>query len=270
MTETDEIEAPETKIETETPETGEQTQANGRDYEAEALASGWTPKDNFKGPADKWKDAETFIKDGERYLPLVKSQLEKERAARLKDKADMEAKYERLSRANHKAYESKLAELKAAQIERVAEGDVDGYKALGKSIASLEHEQLPENPGSAPADAFKAENPWYGVDGVMTAAAQAISQEIYAANPGIAPEKELAMVRVRMEQEFPHKFQKPASRAAAVDGGGDFPGFRSENKQAFSNLPADGKSAFATFVRQGVYQNNATDQARYAKDYHNG
>lgn len=44
------------------------------DVEAQALEMGWKPQDQFKGPADKWVDAETYVRRGEEVLPLVRNE----------------------------------------------------------------------------------------------------------------------------------------------------------------------------------------------------
>ena len=46
-----------------------------RDYEAEARDMGHIPKEEFKGNPDQWVDAKTFVERGEKFLPIVKSQL---------------------------------------------------------------------------------------------------------------------------------------------------------------------------------------------------
>ena len=44
------------------------------DVEAQALEMGWKPQDQFKGPAEKWVDAETYVRRGEEVLPLVRNE----------------------------------------------------------------------------------------------------------------------------------------------------------------------------------------------------
>ncbi len=48
-----------------------------RDYEAEARSSGWLPQDQWKGPPEKWVDAEKFVQRGEQFLPFVQAKLKK-------------------------------------------------------------------------------------------------------------------------------------------------------------------------------------------------
>lgn len=44
------------------------------EFETRALAMGWIPEEQFKGDKSKWVDAETFVKKGEDFLPIVKAE----------------------------------------------------------------------------------------------------------------------------------------------------------------------------------------------------
>ena len=52
-------------------------------FEIQAKAMGWVPKDEFKGDESKWKDAESFVKDGYEILPILR-----ERTKNLSEKFD--------------------------------------------------------------------------------------------------------------------------------------------------------------------------------------
>lgn len=47
-----------------------------REQEAEAARSGWQPRDQYKGPEGKWKDAATFLRDRERFKDRLQHRVE--------------------------------------------------------------------------------------------------------------------------------------------------------------------------------------------------
>ena len=43
-----------------------------------ATRMGWTDKESYTGPAERWVDAKTFIERGETILPILKDRLRKQ------------------------------------------------------------------------------------------------------------------------------------------------------------------------------------------------
>ena len=48
---------------------------HGDDTESRARAMGWVPKDQFRGPAENWRDAGEFVRRGEEELPILRERL---------------------------------------------------------------------------------------------------------------------------------------------------------------------------------------------------
>ena len=46
--------------------------------EAKARRQGWRPQDEYRGPADKWVDADAFLKRSDEELPVMRERLRKQ------------------------------------------------------------------------------------------------------------------------------------------------------------------------------------------------
>jgi hypothetical protein len=108
-----------------------------RNYETEAADMGWTPKDQWKGDPNNWKDAKTYVEHGADIVRITKAQLkaqEKDFAARLEKMEKVNAKtVEQLQ----KAHDKELADLKAQRREAIKAGDVDKAEKLDDQIDDL-------------------------------------------------------------------------------------------------------------------------------------
>lgn len=154
-----------------------------RDYAAEASQQGWTDQDSWVAsgkPADKWKDAKTFVEDGEKIAGLQKKKAQREielirkelsevkRNADLQRKAALEA-----MKAQKEAHEQ---ELKARRASAIARGEGDKVNELDdelqevrdeKRAAAAELKKLEERDKQAPIinpaafQVFLKSNRWY-------------------------------------------------------------------------------------------------------------
>jgi plasmid stabilization system protein ParE len=110
------------------------------EVQAKAQEIGWIPPERYKGPADRFVDAEEYIKRGETVLPIVKKQNAELRgqvdtlssqnqqiAAALRQAQDAIADIqERNTVATQKAVEQARAELKAQLMQASRDGDHEG------------------------------------------------------------------------------------------------------------------------------------------------
>jgi hypothetical protein len=266
------------------PEAGlssqEQPKAPDRDYEAEALVMGWVPKEQYKGDADKWKPAQQFVEDGERILPIVRSQLKRTREELAAKEAEFQKRLERMERMASenmkRAKEQHTQELERIKREQRAAaevGDTEKYDALDKQreqLAQTKFEDVEEVKGKqAPSagydeavNAFRSANKWYGTDDDLTTFAEGYSQALAKRNPSITLEENLRLTAERVKVVFPQKFQSAPKESghAAVDGGGAFAGARPQKGPA-DKLPAEAKRQAEADVKAGLYK-NVDDWAR--------
>lgn len=245
-----------------------------RDFEAEAREMGWVPETEFRGPKERWKSAEQFVVDGETVLPIVRSQLQREREKLDAERKEFQERIARIERVNESVakrqreqYESEINRLRAAQREAVQNSDVEAYDRASVGIEQLSkqtQEPEPQAPDTAVSE-FSKRNDWYGTDVDLTAYAEGYSQSLVRDNPSLPLEENLRRVEARVKEVFPAKFapKTPAAHGhAAVDGGG-LSAIRPQRGKSSRDLPPEAKAAGDKFVRDGLFK----DLDAYAKEY---
>jgi hypothetical protein len=271
-----ELEAPvDTEVlETVTDETPDD-QSEPEHSEEYARRLGWRPKDEFKGSADNWMDWEAFLDEDKSSAPQLKAQVKLLR--RRLDQADKRmAKAERtfeeareyFSKAEQRAYDRAIKDIKAKQLQAVQDGDVEAF-----AEAEAELDELGKDMKAAPkpdADmqrvfkAWQRENDWYGSDDAMTAVADRIAQKMGSCEEaGLEPDEYLEEMAKRVRKEFPHKFKTeelPRKRPAV---GGVSTAHSARGAETFGNMPADAKAQFKRFKDQGI----PVTEEGFAKDY---
>lgn len=255
-----------------------QDSAPERNYETEAKELGWVPKDEFKGDPSRWRDAESYVKRGEEFVPFIKKQnklladeLNKLKTAHTEEVTRMGKLYDGLSKRLKAEYEDKLATLEAQREAAVSAGNVPAFKAADAKIDALKAEAVaeaktePKQDDATVESDWVAKNGWYKTDPAMFRAATDYSQMI--ARPDLPLKDNLAMVEAYMRENYPDKFggKKPAANGhAAVDGGSAFPTATGNRTKGWDDLPSDAKAAGERFVKDGTFK----DKAAYAKAYY--
>lgn len=248
------------------------TEAGGesRDFETEAKEMGWVPEAEFRGPKDKWKPAEQFVRDGENILPIVRAENK-----RLKDKLDQVEKdyatrFERLDKATQEStkalkaqHDRELASLRAQREAAVKAGDVQAFHAIDKQMsdhaASTPKVAIEEQPSTAADNEtalteWQKANAWYGTDEALTEAAIGISQRILMRNPNITMKENLRQTDEEMAKRFPLRFGKAGANGhAPVDSGGD-PKAPQRADTFTSKLPAEALRQAKADVAAGIYK----------------
>lgn len=202
--------------------------ADTRDYEAEARSMGWVPEAEWKGERkpSKFLDAKDFVERGETVIPILRSQLERERK-------ESEERFSKLEKMNQKTIErlkaqhaAELEGMKAKREEAVKAGNVDEFRKIDKQIADHEKsapdnepepEATKEDPKAVEAEWAK-NNDWYGKDETMTGWAVWYSQSI--ARPGLSMADNLKQTEEAVRKKFPLHFNKAGANGhAPVDRG---------------------------------------------------
>lgn len=263
-----------------TPETGaqeghEQTaehDATGDTDEAvelEALAMGWKPLSQFKGPKDKFVSAADYVERGKTIMPFLRKDLASayKRIEGL-EKAVANA-VQHISKADQRAYARARAELDAELEQAAANGDAATVKAVTKDIVDLEKETISkadkpdEQAGSPEFEAWKGENDWYGTDKALSAAFDALCGEVYE-DGYRTPKAGLKEAMSRLKEQFPAKFAKaenPNRKApAAVEGAGTV---TRRSGKTYADLPPEARQMCDEFVRDI----KGFTREKYVKDY---
>lgn len=239
--------------------------------EQQAKAQGWAPKEDWKGPEDKWVDAETFLKRGENITGVLKERngyLTRElREVRqlLVEQKDM------AQRARIQGYQQALEDIARRQREAAASADVDAYDAAERDRQRVvknftEDQRRPENVVDHEFEEWKDENPWFDADEDMQAYACAISTAIQK-KEGLGGRKLYEAVGKRVKQNFPHKFSNPRrSEAGAVEAGAQPPAPKKSGR-TFDDLPETAKSTYAKMARQFKQQGSEFKKEEYLANY---
>ena len=151
--------------------------------EDRAKRMGWVPKDKYRGPEDNWRSAEEFIAHGEAELPILRERNRKldETVVGLTTKLDdleatMKAFAEFSSKAEQRAQERALKQLRDEQRKAVEEGDTAAYDRIDKEIDTLAKDvaEAPKGPEKKPRPeedptfkSWSGENSWYDTDMVL-------------------------------------------------------------------------------------------------------
>lgn len=260
------------------------------DTEARARAMGWRPKDEFRGPEEKWRSAEEFVKRGEDELPILRERL-KDTTRRLseieaKSAADL-AKVERMAIAAVQRQRAELdAQYQAAMRHAVANADTERYDQLSRDrVAAVQKfdAQIAEanqprrgstNPPQVQAtvDSWVQQNAWFDRDPTLNTVACAALSDFEKEAPGRSLEENLKLVSSYVRDKFPEKFgARPAQQRAtasaaqpgAVEGGNRYASSSGPRAKGAGDLPADVRKVGEKFVAQGLYKN----LTEYAKDY---
>lgn len=240
----------------------ETTEAPEPTVEDRARDMGWRPLSEFKGDESRFVDAETFVKKGEEVLPIIKAnarKVEAENAAIKAEMAEMKATFGEFkkyhSQTEQRAYQRAIRDLEERQAEAVEANDLKSVRAITKEIADLSRDVQTDEAGTPyqspdhakTLNAWKGENPWFGSDSVMTAAANAVANELEQS--GVKGAEQLAEVAKRMRAEFPHKFENANRKTpAAVEG--STPTRKAGKTRA--DLPAEARTAMDKWVKNGL------------------
>jgi hypothetical protein len=212
--------------------------------ERKARDMGWVPQTEWRGSPDAWRPADQFVKRGEEVLPIVRSNLERERRkvqeleSTVRDlpskiRAEVEQSYaERFKRlegmsrlALEKQREKIWHDFEEKKRAAVADGNMQAYdtynqeqrRALSEFHAETEVEE-PEPPArqnGAPQPATQAppevndwlrQNTWFASDKVMAAYATEEHGRLMREMPGLSIEENLKRTREATMEKFPERF----------------------------------------------------------------
>jgi cell division septum initiation protein DivIVA len=213
-------------------------------YAPLAQKMGWVPKDQFRGPAEKWKPAEQFIIDGH----SIQQQTSKELR-------EMRQTLDAVSRTSASIVEQQIAdkkrELERLHAEAVEEGDVEGARKISQRIDTL---QAPTVQPVSGLDDWKRQNRWFESDPLATARAFEISDRLAAA--GVPKDRQLAEIERGIRKEFPELFNdKPQQRPPSVSQPGSRTSAPSNRARGFHDMPKAAQDVAKDMLDRGVIPN---------------
>lgn len=264
---------------------GSDTAARGHDVEAKAREMGWVPKDEYRGDPSGWRDADEFVRRGEEVLPIVRSNLDRERkrTAELQSKLDrMEtdfsarmARLDAVTRAGLKHQAQQIhSSYEAAKRQAVSDGDIARYDTLHQqhvqaltefdakteqAETAAQEAEAKRAPPSLPPDVkeavegFIARHAWWDKDVEMTSMAVSIHETLEKTHPGMAITDNLFETEKRLKAMYPEKFKAaapaaPATRATYAEGGSRIPGSSAPRGKGWADIPADDRKFGERFI----------------------
>jgi hypothetical protein len=266
-----------------------------------ARLQGWVPRDEFRGPADKWRPADEFLKRGEEIVPILKertktleSKLAEADAKLARQESEAKERFARLERMSDLALkrqrEDIYASYEAAKRSAVEVGDVDRYEQLNRDQRTAIHQhdqrfveavqpvQQPQPQGQrplTPAEQMQIEhhektvaswtvrNPWFTADQEMEQVARTYSNKLKDKTPGITLEDNLKATETYIRQRYPDKFPGSSNASGPSVEGGSRLSSSGTRKRGAMDLPSDAKKQGEKFIQQGLFKN----MDEYARDY---
>lgn len=232
------------------------------DFEAEAKRMGWVSAEDFQGDPSRHVDAETFYNNALEKLPLANAAIKKLTARLANAEKQISKASEFFSKAEQRAYERALAEIRAEQEAAVEVGDLAAHRAasdrldkLEKPIAAKTSEVDAEQRAEDFAEWGKA-NKWYATNAVMAAYADTQAELISKRKSGFLDREDLdavaEKVKAKFADEFPEDFDvksrprprnpvEGVSQARSRSGG-----------YTFSDLPPEAKATCDKWVKTGL------------------
>lgn len=278
MTDTEILEQP--KTETPVPD-----QPQTPDTEARARAQGWRPKTEYRGPPERWVDAENFLNASEEFMGVARERnraLESKLSKAHDEITSLNGKVDNLTQVltdfrefasygEKRAYDKAIRELTERRNVAVQHADVDAFKAVDAEIAELNKSIQPvaeerkakvevpkaqvETPTAVvpPPDplllAWIDENPWFNSDGVLNSLARALDTDMERQRPGLARRDRWNAVKAEVQRRFPEKFENPLrENPSSVSAPSGRPAPKAA-KHSYENLSPEAKKACDKFVK---------------------
>lgn len=233
------------------------SQSASPEIEAEARKMGWTSKEEFRGDPDKWRPADEFVERGRNMLPILRKTVEKSQAeiAELKKSIKEFAEYH--SKTEQRAYAKAYGDLKAQQMQAVAEGNTEAFKQIDQEIEDLQKEVSGKKPITVPKDDNPADDPVYvewasrnkWIDTDKELAAYAEGQGLYLhKSRGLRGSELLEEVTKAVKAKFPDKFSNPRRNSApSVEGGTPV---AKKGGKTYADMPKDDRETCDRMVKR--------------------
>lgn len=218
-----------------------------RDFESEARNEGWVPQEEWRGPDEKWKPAEQFVKDGENITPILRKKVERleERVDSLLSTNKQLNEWSQKAQAKEKRENEKLLkELEQVRKQAVTEGDGDAFARADEQINELKSAPQQLDPV---AEQWLAANSWYNTNDNLASFADGISDRLRA--QGYTGKAYFDELTKRVRETFPDQFGNPQrQKPNSVESGGEREVSDSKAK-TFENLPRDAKDMYKRFAK---------------------
>lgn len=229
-------------------------QAEAPQVESQARSMGWVPKEEFRGPEERWIDANEFVRRGEEILPIVRAEKKKleEKVQTLEQtiaagQKSMEEFRKYTEEDGKRKVDAAIKKLKADIVEARREGDIDAEVEASNAI-----QKLTSAPTAKKADevvdfttttwwkAWMEENPWYGTDTEKTAYAQGQGVYLNIMRKDLRERAFLDELTKLVQDKYPDSIPR---RELPSKVEGSRPGSSQSSSKDYRDLPPDAKAA---------------------------
>lgn len=257
--------------------------------EERAKELGWVPKEEFKGDPEKWRDAETYVQNGEEILPILRKTNEGLRntltdvQTRL---ATTEAALTESQEAINSFKEFHTEEVKArvAAAREKLKGELVAAKQAGDHAAEVELTDELGRLNAAEAakppptetverkvaprtdpvfQAWAGENSWYGKDLRRTALMQGVASELRMSGDRTIGREFLEKCAAEVDRTL-----SPRSRDSKVEGSNGGGGEIRQASGGFAALPKEAQDACRARAAKFVGPNKAFKDEKSWQDYY--
>jgi len=234
-----------------------------RDFAAEAAKDGWVPQDAWKGPDDKWTDAQTFVENGEKIagIAVKKARKLEETVETLQSRIeDIESTKQEFVQFNQRALEKEraekaelIAQLEQKQVEAINEGDGETYLQTKRQIEEAQA-QPEQQAGEAPwAKQWASENKWYAADPILRGVANSVAEEMRKQGFPDTGKDFLDEVSRKTREALPEKFENPNRKTGITGGEGTKTDETApKGERSYAALDSEAKAACDRFVAEGL------------------
>jgi hypothetical protein len=252
---------------------GDQSQGDDGALVEQARETGWVPKEEFKGNPDAWTDAETWVENANKIMPLLRANnkklleekrnveqgLEMTKSELNKLKATMDKMLKMNEKINDRIWDRDVSEITRMQREAAEAGDVVRFDALEKEKKAVIEQKKkdfespvePEQKANGPSPAFvdwHRSNDWYLKDEDMTRYANAYSAELV--QKGYSEQMMFDEVTKKVKEVFQNKFANTRRKSQAVSDSDGTVSTRKLAKHSYENLPTEAKKQCDKFVKE--------------------
>jgi hypothetical protein len=215
-------------------------------FEDFARERGWSPKEEWRGKPEDWREPKDFIAYG----------MERGRDA-TREVRELKSTVDRIGRVSETVMRREIENARREAEERFAGAveakDHEGARAAREELARLDQPSEANAPAPAINDFMQRNGGWYGQNRAATALAQSITAE--AAARGITPDEQLRMAEDAVRSDFPQLFhgqRQPAKPAPAVSAPETRAAQTRPAAKTFATLPAEAQRAGSDFLKRGM------------------
>lgn len=192
------------------------------------------------------------------------------------DITEMKSAFEQMQKFTqlqiNSARERALEELRAKQVKAIDNGDSTTSEAFNnyeREKIKVEKQYSPEPETARPIEApeitrFYQENTWYKDDSTMREEANALHAYVIRKNPSMPLDEQLKLVKRKIIESFPDRFENQKKRTQSIEGGGTVHS-NAQKKETLQSLGFSHQDILD--VKRSISEGLYKDEAAFIRSY---